>query len=86
MYTQTSRTRTSRFFCFSAVMMLAAMMIAGCNQVQGNSSSGKSANTPPAPADKTYTVDGVSFVMKGIAAVTNGTVGHSSYSDNKPPE
>ena len=26
--------------------------------------------------DKTYTVGSVSFTMKGIAAVTNGTVGH----------
>ena len=80
------KNKKTKVFKWAAVMMLAAMMIAGCNQVQGNSSSGKSANTPPAPADKTYTVDGVSFVMKGIAAVTNGTVGHSSYSDNKPPE
>ena len=32
--------------------------------------------------DKTYTVEGISFTMKGIAAVTNGKVGHSAYSDN----
>ena len=36
--------------------------------------------TPPASADKTYTVGGISFTMKGIAAVTNGKVGHSDYS------
>jgi len=41
--------------------------------------------TPPAPpADKTYTVGSVNFTMKGIAAVTDGTVGHSDRSDNKP--
>ena len=40
--------------------------------------------TPPASADKTYTVNSVNFTMKGIAAVTNGTVGHSGESKNKP--
>ena len=38
--------------------------------------------TPPASADKTYTVGGISFTMKGIAAVTDGTVGHSSAYNN----
>ena len=38
--------------------------------------------TPPASADKTYTVGGISFTMKGIAAVTNGKVGHSDYSSD----
>ena len=33
---------------------------------------------------KTYTVEGVSFTMKDIAAVTNGTVGHHNEWDNKP--
>ena len=33
---------------------------------------------------KTYTVEGVSFTMKDIAAVTDGTVGHSAESNNKP--
>ena len=36
--------------------------------------------TPPASADKTYTVNSVNFTMKGIAAVTNGTLGHADYS------
>ena len=39
--------------------------------------------TPPASADKTYTVGGISFTMKGIAAVTNGNLGHSDESDNR---
>ena len=35
--------------------------------------------------DKTYTVDGVSFTMKGIDAVTDGIVGHDEYwVTNKP--
>ena len=38
--------------------------------------------TPPASADKTYTVGGISFTMKGIAAVTNKNVGHADYSSN----
>ena len=38
--------------------------------------------TPPASTDKTYTVGGISFTMKGIAAVTNGNLGHSDESDN----
>ena len=37
---------------------------------------------PPASADKTYTVGGISFTMKEIAAVTNGSVGDNSQSDN----
>ena len=40
--------------------------------------------TPPASTDKTYTVGGISFTMKGIAAVTNGNVGHDDQNDNKP--
>ena len=38
--------------------------------------------TPPASTDKTYTVGGISFTMKGIAAVTNKNVGHADYSGN----
>ena len=39
--------------------------------------------TPPASADKTYTVEGIGFTMKGIAAVTDGSVGDNSQGDNK---
>lgn len=35
-------------------------------------------------ADKTYTVDGISFTMRIIDAVTNGSVGHDDYDKNKP--
>ena len=35
-------------------------------------------------ADKTYTVDGISFTMRIIDAVTNGSVGHNDYDKNKP--
>ena len=74
--------KSGKLLGLAAVLMLAAMMIVGCNQAQGNSSSGKSTDTPSAPADKIYTVGGISFTMKGIAAVTDGTVGHSSEYDN----
>ena len=41
--------------------------------------------TPPAlPTDKTYTVDGVRFTMKDIAAVTDGTVGRNGIYANPP--
>jgi len=67
---------------FSAVLMLAAMVVfTGCPNAAGGNSGGSNSggsNIPPASADETYTVGGISFTMKGIAAVTNGTVGHSS--------
>ena len=34
--------------------------------------------------DKTYTVNGISFTMKSIAAVTNGSVGHDDNTNNAP--
>lgn len=34
--------------------------------------------------DKVYTVGDVSFIMKSIAAVTDGVIGHSSADSNKP--
>ena len=78
MYTQTIRTRTSRFVGFSAVMMSALLLCSGCPQASGGS-GGSGAG------DRTYTVGGISFTMKGIAEVTNGTVGHTDhYDDNKP--
>ena len=46
--------------------------------------------TPPAPADSYNAatgegiVGGVKFMMKSIAAVSNGSVGHSDESDNQP--
>ena len=36
------------------------------------------------PTNKTYTVGDVNFTMKGIAAVTDGTVGHADESNNAP--
>ena len=75
MYTQTIRTRTSRFFCFSAVMLSALLLCSGCPQASGGSGGGGT-------GDRTYTVGGVNFTMKGIAAVTNKNIGHADYNSN----
>ena len=72
MYTQTIRTRTSRFFCFSAVMLSALLLCSGCPQASGGSGGGGT-------GDRTDTVGGVNFTMKGIAAVTNKNIGHADY-------
>nr|WP_253722223.1 SUMF1/EgtB/PvdO family nonheme iron enzyme [Treponema sp. OMZ 787] len=64
-------------------MLLIALIFTGCPNSAGGSGGG---GTPPAPsADKTYTVGGVSFTMKKIAAVTNGTVGHTDNTGNNAP-
>ncbi|MFC2288372.1 MAG: formylglycine-generating enzyme family protein [Treponema lecithinolyticum] len=59
----------------------AALVFTGCPNSAGGSGAGGS-TTPPASADKTYTVGGVSFTMKKIAAVKNKTVGHNDNSTN----
>ena len=75
------KSKKTKVFKWAAVLMLAAMILfTGClNAAGGNSGGGI---TPSAPADKTYTVGGIRFTMKGIAAVTNGKVGHSDYSSD----
>ena len=75
------KNKKTQVFKWAAVLMLAAMVLfTGCPNAAGGNSGGS--NIPPASADKTYTVGGISFTMKGIAAVTDGTVGHSSEYDN----
>ena len=77
MYTKTIRVKKSRFFfCFSAVMLSALLLCSGCPQASGGSGGA---------GGRTYTVGGVSFVMKSIAAVTNKSIGHTdNASDNGP--
>ena len=61
---------------FAAVLIIyAASLIA-----EGSAKPGYEA----APADTTYTVNGILFTMKGIAAVTNGIVGHDDERNNRP--
>ncbi len=78
---KTSNSKTKVFaFLGAAFVLLIALMFTGCPNAAGGNSGGSI--TPSAPADKTYTVGGISFTMKGIAAVTNGSVGDNSQSDN----
>ena len=62
----------------TAATLTLALLFTACP----NNAGGSGGTTPP--TDKTYTVGGVQFTMKGIAAVTNGTVGYSGKSDNAP--
>lgn len=67
--------------------LVALFGMTACPNSAGGSGGGNSGGggTPLTPsADKTYTANGVNFTMKGIAAVTNGTVGHANVNSNKP--
>lgn len=75
----------------SAVLTFAVLTIfsacpnnaGGSGNNTGSSSSGGGGVTPPAPStDKTYTVDGVSFTLKNIDAVSNKNIGHTDQGDN----
>ena len=67
----------------SAVLAFAVLTIfSACSNSAGGSGGGE---TPPAPsADKTYTVNGASFTMKNIDAVSDKNIGHDDENDNKP--
>lgn len=60
----------------------------GGNSSGGNSGGGGGTPTPPADSYDAATgkgiVGGVSFTMKSIAAVTDGTVGYTGITDNQP--
>ena len=75
------KNKKTQVFKWAAVLMLAAMVLfTGCPNAAGGNSGGSI--IPSAPTDETYTVEGIRFTMKRIAAVTDGTVGHSSDYDN----
>lgn len=65
----------------SAVLVL--MMAAGCKNSASNNGGIAGNPEPPAPppADKTYEVQGVSFLMKGIAKVRGGSLGDGAASN-----
>ena len=67
----------------AATLTLALLFTACPNSAGGSGGRTPTLPTPP-PENKTYTVNGISFTMKDIAAVTNGTVGHSAEDDNAP--
>ena len=82
MKTTNSKTKTFAFLG-AAFMLLIALLFTGCPNAA-------KPEEPPAPSDKTYTVKGISFTMKKIAAVTGKSVGHpdivghNGVHDNKP--
>ncbi|MGP1601740.1 MAG: formylglycine-generating enzyme family protein, partial [Treponema sp.] len=75
--------------------LIAVLMFTACPNFAGGSGSsggagstggtGGSSGGGTPPADKTYTVGGVEFTMKKIAAVTNGTVGHTDNAGDNAP-
>ena len=68
-----------------AATLTLALLFTACPNSAGGSGAGGGTTLPtPPPENKTYTVGGVSFTMKKIAAVTNGTVGYSGFSSNVP--
>ena len=83
MKTTNSKTKTFAFLG-AAFVLLIALLFTGCPQAAAKPEE------PPAPTDKTYTVKGISFTMKKIAAVTGKSVGHpdvvgyTGANDNKP--
>lgn len=64
-----------------AALAIAALLFAGMTIGCSNGSGSDGGGGNPS-ADKIYTAGGASFTMKSIAAVTDGTVGHSGYSNN----
>lgn len=65
----------------AAVLVL--MMAAGCKNSASNNGGIAGNPEPPAPppTDKTYEVEGISFLMKGIAKVRGGSLGDGSASN-----
>ena len=67
---------------FIGLALIALFGMTACPNNAGGSGGGGTPSLPP--VDKTYTVDGVDFTMKVIAAVTNGSIGHNDRYNNKP--
>ena len=65
-----------------ALIFAVAAAVIGCKQSASSGASGSAAETPKPPADKTYTVEGVSFLMKGIAKVRGGSLGKDGSASN----
>lgn len=91
---KTNNKRKAFAFLGAAFMLFVALMFTACRNNAGGSagstsSSGSSGGggtppTPPPTTDKTYTVDGVSFTLKSIDAVSDKTVGHTDEPQNQP--
>ncbi len=95
---KTNNKRKAFAFLGAAFVLFVALMFTACRNNAGGSagstsSSGSSGGgtggggtppTPPPTTDKMYTVDGVSFTLKSIDAVTNKSIGHTDQGDNQP--
>ena len=91
---KTNNKRKAFAFLGAAFVLFVALMFTACRNNAGGSagstsSSGSSGGggtppTPPPTTDKTYTVDGVSFTLKSIDAVSDKTVGHTDEPQNQP--
>ena len=57
-------------------MLLALAVFTGCPHTTSTTQESKL-------TDKTYSIDGINFVMKAIPSVTNGLLGDNNQSDNK---
>ena len=66
MKTTNSKTKAKAFWG-AAFVLLIALLFTGCPQAA-------KPEEPPVSTDKTYTVKGISFTMKKIAAVTGKSV------------
>ena len=76
---------TAAFITFAVLAFVGLTAFTACSNASDSSGASSGAVTPPAPStDKTYTVNGASFTMKNIDAVTNKNIGHDDESDNKP--
>ena len=58
------------------ISILAAAVFTGCPHTISTTQESK-------PTDKTYSIDGINFVMKVIPSVTDGMLGDDNQSDNK---
>ena len=71
-------TKTGAAALIPAAVFTLALLFTACPQAAAKPEE------PPASTEKTYTVKGISFTMKKIAAVTGKSVGHNGVHDNKP--
>ena len=85
-----------KYFGYAAIsvcMLIISFLFTACpgttpssNRDNGSVTNGEKPETPSGydAASGTGSVQGVNFVMKSIAAVTNGSIGHSTEKDNSP--
>ena len=91
---KTNNKRKAFAFLGAAFVLFVALMFTACRNNAGGSAGSTSSSggggtpptppTPPPTTDKTYTVDGVSFTLKSIDAVSDKTVGHTAEANNQP--